>query len=95
RFQGDDHVYKAFLDILIMYKKDAKSITDVYHEVSVLLEDHYDLLVEFTHFLPHVSGATSTYYPQLVKNSLVVMNDRGYPSTIARPIQVEKNFKFS
>lgn len=33
RFQGDDRVYKSFLDILNMYRKENKSITDVYQEV--------------------------------------------------------------
>ena len=37
RFQGDDHVYKSFLDILNMYRKENKSITEVYQEVCVLL----------------------------------------------------------
>ena len=35
RFQGDDHVYKSFLDILNMYRKEDKSITEVYQEVCV------------------------------------------------------------
>lgn len=35
RFQHDEHVYKAFLDILNMYRKDNKSIQDVYHEVPI------------------------------------------------------------
>lgn len=34
RFQGNDHVYKSFLDILNMYRKENKSITEVYQEVS-------------------------------------------------------------
>lgn len=33
RFQGDDRVYKSFLDILNMYRKENKSITEVYQEV--------------------------------------------------------------
>jgi histone deacetylase complex regulatory component SIN3 len=37
RFQHDEHVYKAFLDILNMYRKDNKSIQDVYQEVSLSL----------------------------------------------------------
>ncbi|KAM0005896.1 putative transcription regulator Others family [Helianthus debilis subsp. tardiflorus] len=36
RFQNDDHVYKSFLDILNMYRKDLKSINEVYNEVSLL-----------------------------------------------------------
>lgn len=45
RFQGDDHVYKAFLDILNMYRKDSKSITEVYQEVGVLLV--FGLVINF------------------------------------------------
>lgn len=37
RFQGDDHVYKSFLDILNMYRKENKSISEVYQEVCSLL----------------------------------------------------------
>ena len=33
RFQGDDRVYKSFLDILNMYRKETKSISEVYQEV--------------------------------------------------------------
>ena len=36
RFQGDDHVYKSFLDILNMYRKENKSIDEVYDEVCLL-----------------------------------------------------------
>lgn len=38
RFQNDDHVYKSFLDILNMYRKEHKGITEVYQEVFVSLE---------------------------------------------------------
>lgn len=37
RFQHDEQVYKAFLDILNMYRKDNKSIQDVYQEVLFFL----------------------------------------------------------
>uniref|UniRef100_A0A0D9UVW5 Histone deacetylase interacting domain-containing protein n=1 Tax=Leersia perrieri TaxID=77586 RepID=A0A0D9UVW5_9ORYZ len=57
RFQHDEHVYKSFLDILNMYRKDNKSIQDVYHEVAVLFAEHKDLLQEFQHFLPDTSVA--------------------------------------
>lgn len=33
RFQGDDRVYKSFLDILNMYRKENKTISEVYQEV--------------------------------------------------------------
>ncbi|KAK6160077.1 hypothetical protein DH2020_003458 [Rehmannia glutinosa] len=90
RFQGDDHVYKAFLDILNMYRKDNKSITEVYQEVSVLFQDHADLLVEFTHFLPDTSGAASVQYVQPGRNHILHGDDRGSPMAMARPIHVEK-----
>ncbi|MCE0481850.1 Paired amphipathic helix protein Sin3-like 4 [Datura stramonium] len=50
RFQGDDFVYKSFLDILNMYRKENKAIAEVYNEVSYLFIGHPDLLEEFTHF---------------------------------------------
>ncbi|KAL3833187.1 hypothetical protein ACJIZ3_007923 [Penstemon smallii] len=59
RFQNDDHVYKSFLDILNMYRKEHKGITEVYQEVEVLFHDHPDLLDEFTRFLPDTSAAPS------------------------------------
>ncbi|CAH2066493.1 unnamed protein product, partial [Thlaspi arvense] len=75
RFQGDDRVYKSFLDILNMYRKENKSITGVYQEVAILFRDHHDLLVEFTHFLPDTSGTASTN--DTVK---VSVRDRGIKS---------------
>ncbi|KAG8383142.1 hypothetical protein BUALT_Bualt05G0153900 [Buddleja alternifolia] len=84
RFQGDDHVYKAFLDILNMYRKDHKSITEVYQEVSVLFQDHADLLVEFTHFLPDTSGAASIHFARPGRNQILHADDKGSP--MGRPI---------
>lgn len=52
RFASNEKVYKAFLEILNMYRKEEKSITDVYEEVAQLFKAHPDLLEEFTHFLP-------------------------------------------
>ncbi|KAL3629289.1 hypothetical protein CASFOL_026511 [Castilleja foliolosa] len=59
RFQNDDHVYKSFLDILNMYRKEHKVITEVYREVAALFGDHPDLLDEFTRFLPDTSATIS------------------------------------
>ncbi|KAJ0237597.1 Paired amphipathic helix protein Sin3-like 6 [Hirschfeldia incana] len=59
RFGGDEHAYKTFLDILNMYRKDKKSITQVYKEVTLLFKGHEDLLVEFVNFLPSCSESTS------------------------------------
>ncbi|GAA0174502.1 chromatin/chromatin-binding, or -regulatory protein [Lithospermum erythrorhizon] len=65
RFQNDDHVYKSFLDILNMYRKEHKGITEVYQEVATLFEDHPDLLDEFTRFLPDTSATTSASHTAL------------------------------
>ncbi|XP_062206253.1 paired amphipathic helix protein Sin3-like 4 [Phragmites australis] len=73
RFQHDEHVYKAFLDILNMYRKDNKSIQDVYHEVAMLFSDHKDLLEEFQHFLPDTSVAPQ---PVASRGGLVKRDDR-------------------
>lgn len=57
RFQYDEQVYKAFLEILNMYRKGNKTISEVYQEVASLFKDHQDLLEEFTYFLPDSSGS--------------------------------------
>ncbi|KAL0395669.1 UNVERIFIED_CONTAM: Paired amphipathic helix protein Sin3-like 2 [Sesamum calycinum] len=59
RFEHDDHVYKSFLDILNMYRKEHKGITEVYQEVAALFDDQPDLLDEFTRFLPDTSATVS------------------------------------
>ncbi|KAG2448373.1 hypothetical protein HYH02_006955 [Chlamydomonas schloesseri] len=52
RFANDERVYKAFLEILNMYRKGQKTINQVYDEVAILFRSHQDLLEEFTYFLP-------------------------------------------
>ncbi|PKU86623.1 paired amphipathic helix protein Sin3-like 4 isoform X1 [Dendrobium catenatum] len=61
RFHDDEHIYKSFLDILNMYRRENKSIHEVYQEVAVLFENHHDLLGEFTHFLPDTSATTAQH----------------------------------
>ena len=39
RFANDERVYKAFLEILNMYRKGQKTITNVYEEVGQLAEE--------------------------------------------------------
>ncbi|KAK1440829.1 hypothetical protein QVD17_06661 [Tagetes erecta] len=65
RFQNNDHVYKSFLDILNMYRKDHKGINEVYSEVASLFDDHPDLLDQFTRFLPDASAAASAHHASL------------------------------
>ncbi|XP_061344448.1 paired amphipathic helix protein Sin3-like 4 isoform X2 [Gastrolobium bilobum] len=87
RFQGNDRVYKSFLDILNMYRKEIKSITEVYQEVAELFQDHADLLEEFTHFLPDTSGTASTHYAS-ARNSL--LRDRSSAMPTGRQMHADK-----
>ncbi|XP_073018973.1 paired amphipathic helix protein Sin3-like 2 isoform X2 [Primulina eburnea] len=59
RFQNDDHVYKSFLAILNMYRKEHKGIAEVHQEVAALFQDQPDLLDEFSRFLPDTSASAS------------------------------------
>ena len=52
RFGGDPSTYREFLEILHSYQKQKESIKDVLDKVSVLFQDHPDLLQDFTYFLP-------------------------------------------
>ncbi|KAF7809233.1 paired amphipathic helix protein Sin3-like 4 isoform X1 [Senna tora] len=88
RFQGDDHVYKSFLDILNMYRKENKSISEVYQEVASLFHDHPDLLDEFTHFLPDNSATASTHNGPSARNSM--LRDRSSAMPTVRQMHVEK-----
>ncbi|CAJ1939998.1 unnamed protein product [Sphenostylis stenocarpa] len=87
RFQSNDSVYKSFLDILNMYRKETKSITEVYEEVAALFQDHADLLEEFTHFLPDTSGIASNHYAS-ARNPL--LRDRSSAMPTVRQMHVEK-----
>ncbi|KAK7266241.1 hypothetical protein RIF29_18883 [Crotalaria pallida] len=89
RFQNDEHVYKSFLDILNMYRKEHKDIGEVYSEVATLFKDHHDLLDEFTRFLPDTSGTHPTQHP-FGRNSLQRFNERSSPVPMMRPMQVDK-----
>ena len=60
RFSNDESVYKAFLEILNMYRKNLKSISQVYEEVAQLFRNHRDLLEEFKFFLPENSVQPGT-----------------------------------
>ncbi|KAL0874369.1 hypothetical protein Bca101_024074 [Brassica carinata] len=74
RFQHSEDVYKSFLEILNMYRKDDKDITEVYNEVSTLFEDHLDLLEEFTRFLPESLAPHSA--AQLIRSQAQRYDDR-------------------
>ncbi|KAL0709525.1 hypothetical protein Bca4012_016503 [Brassica carinata] len=89
RFQNDEDVYKSFLEILNMYRKDDKDITEVYNEVSALFEDHLDLLEEFTRFLPESLAAHSA--AQLIRSQAQRYHDRGSGPPLVRRMLMEKD----
>ncbi|ESQ41476.1 hypothetical protein EUTSA_v10012461mg [Eutrema salsugineum] len=89
RFQHDEDVYKSFLDILNMYRKDNKDITEVYNEVSTLFEDHLDLLEEFTRFLPESLAPHSA--AQLIRSQAQRYDDRGSGPPLVRRMLIEKD----
>ncbi|KAJ0260964.1 Paired amphipathic helix protein Sin3-like 2 [Hirschfeldia incana] len=89
RFQNDEDVYKSFLEILNMYRKDDKDITEVYNEVSALFEDHLDLLEEFTRFLPESLAAHSA--AQLMRSQAQRYHDRGSGPPLVRRMLMEKD----
>ncbi|KAJ4826449.1 hypothetical protein Tsubulata_013641 [Turnera subulata] len=76
RFQNNEQVYKSFLDILNMYRKEHKDINEVYAEVAALFEDHPDLLDEFTRFLPDASAAAMAHNAPYGRNSSQRQNER-------------------
>ncbi|GKU97035.1 hypothetical protein SLEP1_g10217 [Rubroshorea leprosula] len=92
RFQNDEHVYKSFLDILNMYRKEHKDINEVYNEVAALFEDHPDLLEEFTRFLPSNSASPLTHDAPHVRNSTQAhrYNERGSAAPTMRHMTMEK-----
>ncbi|KAK3002319.1 hypothetical protein RJ639_021444 [Escallonia herrerae] len=89
RFQNDDHVYKSFLDILNMYRKEHKGITEVYHEVAALFDDHPDLLEEFTRFLPDAS-ATGSAHVTIGRHTFHRHDERSSAVPSMRPTNMDK-----
>ncbi|KAL4332622.1 hypothetical protein GQ457_07G016760 [Hibiscus cannabinus] len=51
KFQGDDHVYQSFLDIILRKENHSVSTAEVHQQVVALFEDHPDLVLEFTSLL--------------------------------------------
>ncbi|KAH9609157.1 hypothetical protein KSS87_002383 [Heliosperma pusillum] len=93
RFQGDDRVYKSFLDILNMYRKENKTISEVYQEVALLFRDHRDLLEEFAHFLPDTSATAPVQHTPSLRNSLSRDRNSAMPTT--RPMLIDRDREFT
>ncbi|XP_061353318.1 paired amphipathic helix protein Sin3-like 2 [Gastrolobium bilobum] len=88
RFQSDEHVYKSFLNISNMYRKEHKDIGEIYSEVATLFKDHRDLLEEFTRFLPDSFTAPSTQHAPDARNSLQRFSERSSMAPMMRQMQV-------
>nr|GMD16980.1 paired amphipathic helix protein Sin3-like 3 isoform X1 [Ipomoea batatas] len=86
RFQGDDSVYKCFLGILNMYRKENKSISEVYQEVSSLFHEHPDLLVEFANFLPDTSATAHVNRTHILRH-----DDKIAPIIMGKPAEKRAN----
>uniref|UniRef100_A0A7N0U8T1 Histone deacetylase interacting domain-containing protein n=1 Tax=Kalanchoe fedtschenkoi TaxID=63787 RepID=A0A7N0U8T1_KALFE len=93
RFQHDEHVYKSFLDILNMYRKEHKGITEVYQEVAALFDDHPDLLDEFTRFLPDNSAAPSIHQAPYNRSSFQHFDERSSGMPTLKRFPVEKQHR--
>ncbi|XP_074563729.1 paired amphipathic helix protein Sin3-like 4 [Curcuma longa] len=89
RFENDEHVYKSFLDILNMYRRENKSIHEVYEEVAALFQNHQDLLEEFTHFLPDASAISATHHGYAAR-AFGRRDDRSSIMCSSRHFHVEK-----
>ncbi|KAJ8428296.1 hypothetical protein Cgig2_027428 [Carnegiea gigantea] len=89
RFQNDDQVYKSFLDILNMYRKEHKNI----NEVSQLFEDHQDLLEEFTRFLPDNSAAATTHHSQHGRSTFPRSDERSSVVPSSRQMHADKRWR--
>ncbi|XP_022011445.1 paired amphipathic helix protein Sin3-like 2 isoform X2 [Helianthus annuus] len=90
RFQNDDRVYKSFLDILNMYRREHKGINEVYQEVATLFYDHPDLLDEFTRFLPDASAAASAHHSSFLRQSYNRYDERSLAMAPRRHTQIDK-----
>ncbi|WOL03842.1 paired amphipathic helix protein Sin3-like 4 isoform X2 [Canna indica] len=89
RFSNDEHVYKSFLDILNMYRRENKSIHEVYEEVASLFQSHQDLLEEFTHFLPDASATFAPHHGYSAR-AFTRRDDRSSMMPSARHVQGDK-----
>ncbi|XP_031480166.1 paired amphipathic helix protein Sin3-like 4 isoform X2 [Nymphaea colorata] len=93
RFQHDERVYKAFLEILNQYRKECKSISEVYQEVAYLFREHHDLLEEFTHFLPDTTATAPVQQVpsgRHVSGNLIRRDERGPSGSTVRHVHEKR-----
>ncbi|XP_017235252.1 paired amphipathic helix protein Sin3-like 2 isoform X2 [Daucus carota subsp. sativus] len=94
RFQDDEKVYKSFLDILNMYRRENKGIDEVYFEVAALFKHHADLLEEFIKFLPDASAVASEHNAKLGRQQLHLYEERGSPLPTVRGAHMDNKQRF-
>jgi len=90
RFQNNPDVYKRFLDILHVYQKEQKSISEVYEQVAILFHNHPDLLeVIFSSFLLNKMEFHQTIQP---RSLLIFFRKLQVPIIIQWPPNVNLSF---
>ncbi|GMI90141.1 SIN3-like 5 [Hibiscus trionum] len=80
KFQGEDHVYQSFLDIILRKENDSVSNAEVHREVAALFQDHPHLVSEFTRLL-----SWSNRYAYSGRNSIPRDRSSAIPSMHAVP----------
>ncbi|XP_028775290.1 paired amphipathic helix protein Sin3-like 2 [Neltuma alba] len=90
RFQNDDHGYQSFKDIMNMFRSGRKDVTEVYAEVSSLLDNHPDLLEEFTRFVPNYFTPPSIQRAAYGQNLVQCFNEQNSATAIKQQLQLDK-----
>ncbi|KAG5581301.1 hypothetical protein H5410_051928 [Solanum commersonii] len=99
KYFGNDHDYKSYVDVMMMYKKERKDINEANHEVAVLFNDHPDLLDKFSEFLKDSVTPNPLSSLLLVLNFLlpcsydIILNDEVKPP-LKKSIHFEQVFSF-
>lgn len=77
-------LYNNFLFHALMFSELVLNL----FQVSALFQDHPDLLVEFTHFLPDTSATASTQFAPSQRNSM--LRDRSSAMPPMRQMHIDK-----
>ncbi|WMV51136.1 hypothetical protein MTR67_044521 [Solanum verrucosum] len=99
KYFGNDHEYKSYVDVMMMYKKERKDINELNNEVAVLFNDHPDLLDKFSEILKDSVTPNPLSSLLLVLNFLlpcsydIILNDEVKPP-LKKSIHFEQVFSF-
>ncbi|KAJ9182465.1 hypothetical protein P3X46_006459 [Hevea brasiliensis] len=93
RFEHDESVYKAFLDVLTSHVKmkecDQLSIRDVLEKVSQLFCNHEDLVEDFKRFLPVPEALDKDYNSEGKKSSVAGVSKKKKKPDRMDKLQIE------